>query len=97
MRGQNVGMEDTYYACIPERMTVSSRIRRFDHDIWIRRRIDGICVTSDIVSRVIDSQCLASIDALVSYAHCSPFFVCKLAVRIRFTVSIEFTTEDVVF
>ena len=57
-------MEYTYYMCVPEWLSVRRSFRGIDHDIVVRLGIYGVGVASDIVSHIINTQRLTSIDAV---------------------------------
>ena len=82
-------MEYPYHACIPVWLGVRSSFGRLDHDIRVRPQFYGVPVASDIVSRIVDAQRLASIEAFPSDAHSIPFFVCELAIGIALVISLE--------
>ena len=89
MWGQNMCMENTYYVRIPEWLRVRSRFRWLDHDIRIRARFYGVCIASDVVSRIVDTHWVTSVNAFPSYAHSIPFFICELAIWITIVVSLK--------
>ena len=89
-------MENAYYMCISEWMTISFRIRGVDHNTRVQPRFYGVCIASNVVSCVVNTQHVTSIDALPRYEHSASLFVSEVSIGIPCTVSFKQVTKYVV-
>jgi len=89
MRRRHDSVEDPNHTRIPVRLRVRTCFWGLDHYIRVCIWLYSVAVPSNIVCRIVYTQCLATKDFFTGYKDGIPLCICELAISVALIFSIK--------